>query len=56
MQPVERFLPGGVSLENMSSHRLIDTDGDFPKICLKPSEANLHAARKTILNKINKVG
>ena len=26
MQPVERFLPGGVNLENMSSHRPIDTD------------------------------
>ena len=32
---VERFLRGTASLENMSSHRLIDTDTHFLKI---PSE------------------
>ena len=40
----------------MSSHRLIDTDRHFSKICLKPSETKIFIqARRAILYRIKAI-
>ena len=51
---IKRNLPDWSCSRNMNSHRLIDTDRQVSKICLKPCETEIYIqARRAILYRIN---
>ena len=53
---VKRNLSDCSSSRNMSSHRLIDTDRHFSKICLKPCETKISVqSHKAILYRIKSI-
>ena len=53
---VKRNMSDCSSSRNMSSHRLIDIDKDFSKICLKPCETKIYIqAHKAILYRIKSI-